>query len=1126
MAIIVFKPNILFLYLIIIFIKVKSSIINIKVNGTGRQQIINSQNDGFNIIPNKIYVNDILQNYTGFYVEDLTNDINYITIEWNDETKIYNFHKMFYKLENIIAVDLIDIKSNSVSNTIQMFRGCKNLISISFGEFNTSSIADMSQMFDGCENLVYLNLNNFDASSCTSMWRIFYNCNSLISLNLNNIKLKSNAHLSTFFNSNKESLIMCYNTEAASILDNYYSSYTNDCDKICNQDKYYFCYDNKKCPENYEYLINEKKLCIKKCEYDDLYKYEYNNKCYKKCPPKTKETNYKCKFLSCDNFYNFEQNGCLSIIPEGYYLNNTNSKTIDKCSSNCKTCSGESNICLSCYNGYYLKNFNCKECNQGNYYFCYNGTKCPYEYEYLINDNNICIKNCKFDDLYNNKFEYNNKCYKECPRQTKIIDSISNKCIFDKDYIKYIPEKKIYVKNCSEDDIYLYEFNYTCYNKCPNDTIISANIPFYCELKCPKERSYEIIDAQICVSYCSIEDRLKNKCRINYKDKNEEIKIDLSSKIIEEILNGNLNELLEIIRNNKTDFIYEEKDAIHQIASLKNQEGKLNLSSINFGECENLFRTIYNISVEEDFLIYKVENKIKGFNIPIIEYSLFTPNGSINLDLNLCKNIRIQYDIPVSINNSEIDKYDPNSDYYNDECKKYSTDEKLDKTLYDRKNEYNYYNLSLCESKCIFKEYNISNSKAICDCNIKSEMTYAKNGNKDDLLNKIPNEKANSNFGVLKCVNAFISPERIKSNSSFFLLLIILVIFIIVFILFCIKGRNTFEEKTDEVINKRFKNSKTDLRRKKKAKTDINKKIKNKNKNKNKKKIIKGNRFKKKIKSKQFPNDILNTKKDSKSHFKKDKNIKSIKLPTNKNNNLNDNNDNIKPDNDNDYELNTLSYMDAIKYDKRSCCEYYMSLIKNKQIITFTFCSFNDYNSGIIKKFIFFLSFALHYTINALFFNDSNLHQIYEDKGKYNFSYQFPKILISAVSSTIILRIILETLVLTDKSILKIKYQKTYILAVDMKNKILKYINIKLAIFFILNFILLVLFWFYLTCICDTYNNTQIYLIENTAISFGISLFYPFIINIIPASLRICSLGGNKNDNSCLYNFSKFMQLL
>ena len=46
------------------------------------------------------------------------------------------------------------------------------------------------------------------------------------------------------------------------------------------------------------------------------------------------------------------------------------------------------------------------------------------------------------------------------------------------------------------------------------------------------------------------------------------------------------------------------------------------------------------------------------------------------------------------------------------------------------------------------------------------------------------------------------------------------------------------------------------------------------------------------------------------------------------------------PDKDNDYELNSLSYIDALKYDKRTCCDYYCSLIKNKQLFAFTFCSF------------------------------------------------------------------------------------------------------------------------------------------------------------------------------------------
>ena len=184
-----------------------------------------------------------------------------------------------------------------------------------------------------------------------------------------------------------------------------------------------------------------------------------------------------------------------------------------------------------------------------------------------------------------------------------------------------------------------------------------------------------------------------------------------------------------------------------------------------------------------------------------------------------------------------------------------------------------------------------------------------------------------------------------------------------------------------------------------------------------------------------------------------------------------------KPDKENDYELNTLTYIQAIKYDKRTCCDYYTSLLKNKQLFLFTFCSFNDYNSGIIKKFIFFLSFAIHYTISALFFNDDTMHQIYLDGGKYNISYQLPKILISAACSTVFLRLILETLILTDRNVLQVKHQMTKSKAEQMKIKVLKCINIKFAIFFLVNFFLLVLFWFYLTCLNDTYENTQIYLL-------------------------------------------------
>ena len=78
----------------------------------------------------------------------------------------------------------------------------------------------------------------------------------------------------------------------------------------------------------------------------------------------------------------------------------------------------------------------------------------------------------------------------------------------------------------------------------------------------------------------------------------------------------------------------------------------------------------------------------------------------------------------------------------------------------------------------------------------------------------------------------------------------------------------------------------------------------------------------------------------------------------------------------NDYELNSLSYEDAIKYDQRTYWEYYFSLIRTKQLIVFTFYTYTDYNSRILKIYLFLFAFALFYIVNALFFNDSTMHKI------------------------------------------------------------------------------------------------------------------------------------------------------
>ena len=126
-------------------------------------------------------------------------------------------------------------------------------------------------------------------------------------------------------------------------------------------------------------LIVEKNICIDFCYNDDIYKFEYNNLCYKSCPNGTHNSSYNdyiCEEdLICDNYYNYNYTDCIDDIPEDYYLNSSDLKTIDKCDIKCENCSLESTInhlCITCNNKekYYSK-YN-DSSNNNSFINCYN----------------------------------------------------------------------------------------------------------------------------------------------------------------------------------------------------------------------------------------------------------------------------------------------------------------------------------------------------------------------------------------------------------------------------------------------------------------------------------------------------------------------------------------------------------------------------------------------------------------------------------------------------------------------------------------------------------------------------------------------------------------------------------
>ena len=198
----------------------------------------------------------------------------------------------------------------------------------------------------------------------------------------------------------------------------------------------------------------------------------------------------------------------------------------------------------------------------------------------------------------------------------------------------------------------------------------------------------------------------------------------------------------------------------------------------------------------------------------------------------------------------------------------------------------------------------------------------------------------------------------------------------------------------------------------------------------------------------------------------------------------------------NDEELNNLEYELALKYDKRTYCQFYISLLKTKHNFIFTFFNKNDYNSKIMKINLFLFNSALYFTINELFFNDNNMNDIYNNEGSYNFEYQIPQILYSLIISSI-LNLIFKFMALSQRDIIsfKSKKQKENIdqKIHELNNKLRK----KSLFFNVFGFLLLLFMWYYLSMFCARYAGAQYHLIKDTLMSYGLSMIYPFGIYIL-----------------------------
>jgi len=860
--------------------------------------------------------------------------------------------------------------------------------------------------------------------------------------------------------------------------------------------------------------------------------------------------------------------------PERYFFDKTISK-YKLCFSSCQNCDKEGNNdfhnCLKCNTSFP------NEMHFGNYTNCYD--ECPYYFYHKTNDDKTyCTKsfNCSDDDY--------------------------NKLIFD---------KKECIKNCTKDKDYKYEYKNGCYKSCPDNSKESEIKPFYCDVRCPDDNPFLILSTLDCVQFCSIDDLVKQKCIINIKNLINQTISDLEQKLLENIQHQLTNGFDVSDIDNGTDTYVSGIISLFTITNTFNQKNQRNSSktTIDFKKCENNLKSLYNISENSSLYILRIDTNQTGMKIPMVEYEIYYPLNDTNLvklNLSICQNDKIDLYFSVEIDDDNLDKYDTNSDYYNDICYFATSDKGTDITLEDRKKEYVDKNLSICGEGCQLDEYDKEKNKSKCNCYIKIQIPFMSEIriNKMKLYESFTNIENNINLKIIKCYKLLFNIEGLKENIGFliyFSLIFLLLLFLILFLAFDYKKLKNkidilvYTKENWEMLKKKFKknikktlntlnrninntnNANRNIRRK-----QMNNKKKNNNQNiiPDINRINLGNSKKNNIINNINNNNFININnfnqnknnnssllrippkginyKNPKGQKPRKKNISSLNTINPSRNNLQKkstqnimksqtknqrNNKQIQPSSisslisnkpfeyfeniikPNDTELNELPYLRARILDKRTYCEFYLSLLKTRHILIFSFFFSNDYNSKIIKIYLFFFIAIINFSVNSLFFNDSTMHEIYEDDGDFDFVYQIPQIIICSLISGV-LSSIFKLLSLTERDILLLKQIKKNETIKAKKENILGKIKIKFFAFFVLSFLLQFLFWFYVSCFCAVYRNTQMHLIKDFLISFGISLLYPLGVYFIPGIFRICSLRSKQKDKKCCYDFSKLFQMI
>ena len=882
----------------------------------------------------------------------------------------------------------------------------------------------------------------------------------------------------------------------------------------------------EECIPNF-YLLENSKNCFSPNIPPDGYYFSEKEKIFKKCYKNCKTcdelgtSEYDMKCTSCDNynayfFYSGTKN-CLKMPMRGYYIDKTDNK-IKKCDISCATCS--SKAILNSEN----QVVNCDTCNKDLGFYnipgttiCINKTREGEYYDESCNCFKKCYKDCltcsgqAMDEYHMNclscdtseGYEFypkNSNCLK-CKTLNKKVNEEETECIDEIVETKTIitttgtchpncikcsgpPTVKngVEIQNCITCQPGLYLKNGNCIKSytCPYKFFYQAKIDRNADTEqkicldknenCPCALPFFYPNTQECVAICPLDMIFYQGCQISDVPNGLNTLINLVklyfkqgliNTLSQSIVVSELNNIIEeIIVKITLEKLLSKLDMIkNRILDESNNNENTDINGIDLGECENILRKYYNIPDDIELFLLKLDIRKNNSKYSQIQYEIFNPyNRSEKLNLSLCQEqeqkVTLINQIDSSMDSETISKvletnkikdkfYSNYNKLFTQYCFKFIAETGADVLIQDRLIDYNYEEI-LCQTGCKLKGINVETNSASCLCPIKNgignininDQIYQEeivnlqdnidlNEIKDEYINNDSKEYSNHNFKSLKCINN-ISSEFAK-NYLLIILTVLLFIYLVLGSVFikCDKPKKS-QNKEIKINTEEKYNNKNESESRSGAKSIDKKNIR----------------------------DIFS----SNGHL-----------------------DTEESDRVNRNDLESMKYMSSLQNDNRTFIGMFFGLLtRNEYILS----CFNKKKFGVIFK-ILRLNFVLMncIIINTFFISEKNIHKIYLDKNKYNFSYQFKFIILSFAIIFCLLSIIY---------FIYFKLKKC-------KISLTKYFYVLSSIFFIL-------FWIYIGAVTSLYINAKRHLLINIAICLLIGFIFEILMTLISTCLRYIAI--------------------